>query len=249
MLCKSSSNHLSSLTDLLVTHNCLIHNLWEEMISYELQIAAVKLLIQYWVFKMLHLPLRSHGAFLLRDWGKNNFRFPGTHTRALMWICRYRWACAFTRACDFLWLTKAKHPTFIAALSKKRYKRHLITFVWFIWGDSYLSNSPIRDNNEEEMGWVCTGRKRSFFLLLSCSLPLLSSHFSLLWLMLYSKLSLVKLIFFQRLQNRIHKGKSYETVKIDHNLEEIQMCSLLLSSLQRNTLIWYEFLRRNFKLT
>lgn len=211
--------------------------------------ASVKLLIQYWVFKMLQLPPRSHGAFLLWDWGKNNFRFPGTHTHALMWICRYRWSCAFTCACDFLRLTESKHPTFIAALSKKRHKRHLITFVRLIWGDSYLSNSPIRDNNEEEMGWVCTSGKWSFFLLLSCSLRLLSFRFSLLWLMLYSKLSLVKLIFFQRLQNRIHKGKSYETVKIDHNLEEIQMYSLLLSSLQRNTLIWYEFLRRNFKLT
>lgn len=211
--------------------------------------ASVKLLIQFWVFEMLRLPPRSHGAFLLRDWGKNNFRFPGTRTRALMWIRRNPRACALTRARDFLPSDESKHPAFIAAPSKKRHKRHRITFGRFIWGDSYLSNSPLGDNNAEEMGWVCTGGKWSFFLLLSCSRRLLSSRFSLLWLMLYSKLSLVKLIFFQRLQNRIHKGKSYETVKIEHNLEEIQMCSLLLSSLQRNTLIWYEFLRRNFKLT
>lgn len=58
----------------------------------------------------------------------------------------------------FLGLSKSKHPTFIAVLSikKKRYKRHLITFVGFIWGDSCLSSSPIQDNNEEEMGWVCS---------------------------------------------------------------------------------------------
>lgn len=213
--------------------------------------AAVKLLIQYRVFKMLQLPQRSHGAFLLGDWGKNNFRFPGTHTHthALVWICRYGWSCAFACARDFLRLTETQHPTFLAAFSKKGHEHHLIAFVRFVWGDSYLSDSPLWDNSEEETGWVWTSGKLSSFLLLSRSLRLLSFCFSRLWLMLYSKLSLVKLIFFQRLQNRIHKGKSYETVKIDHNLEEIQMYSLLLSSLQRNTLIWYEFLRRNFKLT
>lgn len=172
------------------------------------------------------------------------------HTHAIVWICRYGWSCAFACARDFLRLAESQHPTFLVALSKKKRHEHcLIAFVRFIWGDSYLSDSPLWDNSEEEAGWVLASGKRSSFLLLSRSLQLLSFCFSGLWLMLYSKLSLVKLIFFQRLQNRIHKGKSYETVKIDHNLEEIQMYSLLLSSLQRNTLIWYEFLRRNFKLT
>lgn len=118
---------------------------------------------------------------------------------------------------------------------KKGHKHHLIPLARLIWGDGHSSNSPTWNNNQGGMGWVCTSGKGSFFLsffLVPSSSPLLFSfHFSLLWLMLYSKLSLVKLIFFQRLQNRIHKGKSYETVKIDHNLDEIQMYSLLLSSL------------------
>lgn len=123
--------------------------------------ASVKLLIQYWVLRMLHLPPRSRGAFLLRDWGKDNSRFPGTHTHVLMSICRYRWPCAFPGIKQIK--TSHFYSCSFYKKKKKRYKRHLITFVGFIWGDSCLSSSPIQDNNEEEMGWVCSSARWSFF--------------------------------------------------------------------------------------
>lgn len=176
--------------------NCLIHNLWEEMMSYELQITDS---VQSNVFKLLHLPPESRGAFLPRDWEKGNFRFPGPHEL----LCEY-----YPRdgMCDSCLEPRQNIP--LLWTEKKGHKHHLIPLVGFIWGDSYLSNSPTWNNKESGMGWVCTSGKGSFFLVPNSSLGLLSFHFSLLWLMLYSKLSLVKLIFFQRLQNRIHKGKS-----------------------------------------
>lgn len=165
LLCKLSSNNLPFLTDLLVILNCLIHNLWEEMISYELQMHPWNYLFGTGCSRCC-IRHRDHMVCFCSEIGGRIILgfLVHRHTHALMWICRYRWSWAFTCACDFLRLTESKHPTSVAALSKKRHKRHLITFVRFIWGDSYLSNSPVWDNSKEEMGWVCTSGKWSFFL-------------------------------------------------------------------------------------
>lgn len=208
--------------DLLVILNCLIHNLWEEMISYELQMHPWNHLFSTGCSKCC-ICHRDHMELFCSETGG----------RIVLSFLVHMSSCASMQIPRMVCVISCLEPNQNIPLlwTKKRHKHHLIPLVWFIWGDSYLSNSPTWDNNEGGMGWVCTSGKGSFFLVPSSSPRLLSFHFSLLWLMLYSKLSLVKLIFFQRLQNRIHKGKSYETVKIDHNLDEIQMYSLLLSSL------------------
>lgn len=208
--------------DLVVILNCLIHNLWEEMISYELQMHPWN-----------HLFSAGRSECCICHWDHMELFCSEIGGRIILGFLVHMNSYANMQIPRMVCVISCLEPNQNTPLlwTEKRHKRHLIPLVRFIWGDSYLSNSPTRDNNEGGMGWVCTSGKGSFFLVPSSSPLLLSFHFSLLWLMLYSKLSLVKLIFFQRLQNRIHKGKSYETVKIDHNLDEIQMYSLLLSSL------------------
>lgn len=168
--------------DLIVILNCLIHNLWEEMMSYELQITGCSKCC------ICH---QDHVELFCSEIGRKVIL--GFLVHMNFWVNLIPGMVCVTPA-----LNSIKISHFYGLKVHKR----------FIWGDSYLSNSPTWNNNEGGMGWVCTSGKGSFFLVPSSSPGLLSSHFSLFWLMLYSKLSLVKLIFFQRLQNRIHKGKS-----------------------------------------
>lgn len=114
-----------------------------------------KSLMQYWPFRMLHLPPGSHGAFLLRHWGKDNFKFPGPHE---LW-CEYD---PRDGVCVIPALNTIKISHFYGL--KKGHKHHLTPLVWFIWGNSCLSNSPTWNNNRGGMGWVCASGKGSFFL-------------------------------------------------------------------------------------
>ena len=119
MLCKLSSNNLPFLTDLLVIPNCLIHNLWEEMISYELQMHPWNYLFSTGCSRSC-ICHRDHMARFCSEIGGRIILGFLVDTHSLMQICRYGGPCAFTGACDFLPLTAPKHPTFIAALSEKK---------------------------------------------------------------------------------------------------------------------------------
>lgn len=207
------------LTDLIVILNGLIQQLMRR--NYKLWIAnhsfrtgCSRCCICHW----------DHVEFFCSETGgRTNFRF----------ACPHEHLCEFDPrdgVCDSCLEPNQNIPLLRA---NKGHRHHLIPLVHFLFLGNNFYPIPLHEITMRVKWDGCAPVEKglSFFLVPSSSPQLLSFHFSLLWLMLYSKLSLVKLIFFQRLQNRIHKGKSYETVKIDHNLDEIQMYSLLLSSL------------------
>lgn len=114
LLCNFSSNNLPFLLDLLVILNCLIHNLWEEMISYELQMHPWNYLFSTGCSGRC-ICHQDHVARFCSEIGGRIIRGSLAHTH--MFPCQY---ADTDDHVHFLGLSKSKHPTFIAALSIKK---------------------------------------------------------------------------------------------------------------------------------
>lgn len=114
--------------DLLVILNCLIHNLWEEMISYELQMHPWNHLFSTGCSKCC-ICHRDHMELFCSETGG----------RIVLSFLVHMNSCASMQIPRMVCVISCLEPNQNIPLlwTKKRHKHHLIPLVWFIWGHIY----------------------------------------------------------------------------------------------------------------